>query len=82
MLPIFTYVSMCFTFPNAPILLLNIFTAIAISITPKNFLTANNPAGPNIFSISFNDLKTKYTTTRLISMPIKYILLQNWLLAT
>ncbi len=60
-----------FYFPKAPILLLNIFTAIAISITPKNFLTANNPTGPNNRSINCKDLKTRYTTTRLIRMPNK-----------
>jgi len=49
-------------FPQAPILLLNIFTAIASNITPKNFRIANKPAGPNRCSINFNDFKTMYTT--------------------
>jgi hypothetical protein len=36
----------------------NIFTAIAIKITPKNFLTAISPAGPKMRSKNLNDFKT------------------------
>ena len=55
--------------PNAAILVLKIFTAIAISITPKNLRTASKPASPSIRSISFSDFNTMYTTTRLINIP-------------
>ena len=45
-------------FPNSPILLPNIFTAIASNITPKNFRTAINPASPKALSINLRDFKT------------------------
>lgn len=46
----------CTTRPNhhfikPPTLVANIFTAMASKITPKNFLTANNPACPKSFAI-------------------------------
>ncbi len=44
-------------FPKALILVLNIFTAIANSITPKNLRTANIPPCPKNFSIIVRDFK-------------------------
>ena len=70
--------SLCFSnflialyLPNAAILLLNIFTAMANSITPKNFRTASKPAGPSAFSTTLSDFKTIYTTTRLMMIPLR-----------
>ena len=45
-------------FPNWPILLPNILTAIASNITPKNFLITIIPLRPKNFSIHFKDLST------------------------
>lgn len=45
-------------FPKAPIFVLNIFTAIASNITPKNLRTASSPASPSMCSINFNDFST------------------------
>ena len=59
--------------PIAAMLLPNILTAMAINITPKNFLTTINPLGPNARSIQFNDFKTIKMTTQLISIPIKIL---------
>ena len=56
---------------NAPILLENILTAIAKSITPKNLRTASNPPGPNMRSIKLSDFNTMYTITRFTKMPPK-----------
>ena len=51
----------------------NIFTAMAIKITPKNFLTAMSPAGPKIRSINLNDFNTIYTMIRLNRMAIRIV---------
>src|SRR5674476_370724 len=45
-----------FYLPIAAMLLPNILTAMAINITPKNFLTTINPLGPNACSIHFKDI--------------------------
>ena len=45
-------------FINPCALVANIFTAIAIKITPKNFLTAMRPAGPKMRSKNLNDFNT------------------------
>jgi len=60
-------------FPNACILVPNIFTAIASNITPKNFLITTIPFGPSIFSIHFSDFNTKKITMQLMSMPIRIL---------
>ena len=58
-------------FPNWAMLLLNILTAIASKITPKNFLTTINPFGPSALSIHFKDFNTTKITTQLMRIPIK-----------
>ncbi len=52
----FTYLHIYLINPCA--FVANIFTAMAIKITPKNFLTAMRPAGPKMLSINLNDLST------------------------
>ncbi|GAA4727414.1 recombinase family protein [Flavisolibacter ginsenosidimutans] len=48
-----------------------IFTAMASNITPKNFRTAINPAGPKALSIRPIDFNTIKIKTRLARMPNK-----------
>ena len=50
-------------------LVAKIFTAIARSITPKNFLTAMSPAGLNNLSMNFRDLRT---LTTIMSLKANY----------
>ena len=60
--------------PKAAILLPNILTAIAINITPKNFLITDNPLGPKTFSTQFKDFKTIKITMQLIKMPNRILM--------
>ena len=50
---------------------LKIFTAIEISITPKNLRIKPKPALPNILSKKVVDFKTAYTKTKFNKMAIK-----------
>jgi hypothetical protein len=45
-------------FINPAALVANIFTAMASNITPKNFLTAINPAGPSKRAMAPSDFNT------------------------
>ena len=60
-----------FYVPKAAILLPNILTAIAINITPKNFLITINPLGPKTLSTHLRDFKTIKIITQLIKIPSK-----------
>lgn len=75
---------MIFYLPNAAILLLKIFTAMANSITPKNLRTASKPAGPSAFSTTRSDFKTILRVRSFLMqedlMPFLFSLMQALLL--
>ena len=56
---------------NDPICEVNILTAMASKITPKNFLMPSKPAGPKILAIRPNESKTIYTIPRLTKIEVK-----------
>jgi hypothetical protein len=60
-------------FNNPLRLVLNILTAIANRITPKNFRVAIIPAGPRILSIRSMDFRTRKMNSRFNIMPIRTV---------
>ena len=60
-------------FNNTFRFVLNILTAIASRMTPKNFRVAIIPAGPNIFSIKSMDFRTRKIKIRLRMMPSRTV---------
>src|SRR5882757_8087974 len=54
-------------------LLLNIFTAMASKMTPKNLRMAIIPAGPRIFSMRSRDLRTIKMINRLIRIASRTV---------
>jgi hypothetical protein len=60
--------------PKAAILLPKILTAMAINITPKNFLITDNPLGPKTFSTQRSDFNTTKITTQFIRMPSRILI--------
>jgi hypothetical protein len=60
--------------PKAAILLPNILTAMAINITPKNFLITESPLGPKALSTQFSDFKTIKITMQLMRIPSKILI--------
>ena len=59
---------------NCAILLPNILTAMAINITPKNFLITINPLGPKTLSTHFKDFNTIKIIAQLINIPTRILM--------